>query len=73
MAMQLDINPFWVRSFIYGRDAQGQLVAYALDPSMPGNGMEYLYGYAARLLLCDAHGNLNDNAALNHAASYAGL
>jgi hypothetical protein len=43
-AMQLDINPFWVRSFTYGRDSGGRLVATALSPSMPGNGMEYLYG-----------------------------
>jgi len=26
-ALQLDINPFWVRAFTYGRDAAGQLVA----------------------------------------------
>jgi hypothetical protein len=45
-AMQLDINPFWVRAFTYGRDGQGQLMAWALDPAMPGNGMEYMYGYA---------------------------
>jgi hypothetical protein len=43
-AMQLDINPFWVRSFTYGRDSGGRLVATALSPSMPGTGMEYLYG-----------------------------
>lgn len=44
--MQLDINPFWVRAFTYGRDSQGQLIAWALDPAMPGNGMEYMYGDA---------------------------
>lgn len=44
-AMELDINPYWVRSFTYGRDAHGQLTAWALDPAMPGIGMEYLYGY----------------------------
>ena len=43
-AMQLDINPYWVRAFTYGRDAQGNLIAWALDPAMPGNGMEYMYG-----------------------------
>jgi hypothetical protein len=43
-AMQLDINPFWVRAFTYGRDSQGQLTAFALDPVMPGSGMEYMYG-----------------------------
>ena len=43
-AMQLDINPYWVRAFTYGRDRGGGLVAWALDPAMPGIGMEYLYG-----------------------------
>ncbi|HWE60250.1 MAG TPA: phosphodiester glycosidase family protein [Chloroflexota bacterium] len=45
-AMQLDINPNWVRAFTYGRDGQGTLVAWALDPAMPGIGMEYMYGNA---------------------------
>jgi hypothetical protein len=43
-AMQLDINPFWVRAFTYTQDAAGRLTATALDPAMPGTGLEYLYG-----------------------------
>jgi hypothetical protein len=45
-AMQLDINPYWVRCFVYGRTPSGTLMAWALDPAMPGIGMEYLYGFA---------------------------
>lgn len=45
-AMQLDINPFWVRCFTYGRGAQGEVVAWALNPAMAGIGMEYFYGFA---------------------------
>jgi Phosphodiester glycosidase len=45
-AMQLDINPFWVRAFTYTQDAYGRLIATSLDPAMPGTGMEYLYGDA---------------------------
>lgn len=45
-AMQLDINPFWVRAFTYGRDAIGRLVATPLNPSMQGTGAEYLLGDA---------------------------
>ena len=41
-AMQLDINPFWVRAFTYTRDAAGQLAATRLNPGMQGTGMEYL-------------------------------
>lgn len=43
-AMQLDINPFWVRAFTYSYDPNGHLVATSLGPTMPGTGMEYLYG-----------------------------
>jgi hypothetical protein len=43
-AMQLDINPFWVRAFTYTEDSAGHLKATSLDPAMPGTGMEYLYG-----------------------------
>jgi hypothetical protein len=42
-AMQLDINPFWVRAFTYTLNA-ATLTPTSLEPSMPGNGMEYLYG-----------------------------
>jgi len=45
-ALQLDINPFWVRAFTYGHDAAGQLVATSLNPGMHGTGMEYLTGDA---------------------------
>ena len=45
-AMQLDINPFWVRAFTYTRDTTGQLIATRLDPAMQGSGGEYLSGNA---------------------------
>jgi len=45
-ALQLDINPFWVRAFTYGRDAAGQLVAAPLNPGMYGTGRDYLTGDA---------------------------
>jgi len=45
-AMQLDINPFWVRAFTYTRDTTGQLIATRLDPAMQGSGGEYLSGDA---------------------------
>jgi hypothetical protein len=44
MAMQTDINPFWVRAFLYNRDAHGQLSIVKLNPQMQGTGYEYLYG-----------------------------
>ncbi len=45
-ALQLDINPFWVRAFTYGQNAAGQLVAAPLDLGMHGTGVEYLNGDA---------------------------
>lgn len=42
MAMQMDINPFWVRAFLYQRDSQGVLHITKLRPSMQGSGTEYL-------------------------------
>ena len=45
-AMQLDINPFWVRAFTYTGAWPGYLVAARLHPSMAGSGYEYLYGVA---------------------------
>ena len=45
MAMQTDINPFWVRAFLYTHSQQ-HLVATKLNPSMHGTGYEYLYGNA---------------------------
>ncbi len=41
-AMQTDINPFWVRAFLYQRDASGALQITKLHPGMSGSGMEYL-------------------------------
>ncbi len=45
-ALQLDINPFWVRAFTYGQNAAGQLVAAPLNPGMYGTGREYVTGDA---------------------------
>ncbi len=44
MAMQTDINPNWVRAFLYQRNASGPLQITKLNPSMQGSGTEYLYG-----------------------------
>jgi hypothetical protein len=46
MAMQTDINPFWVRAFLYNRDTRGSLQISKLNPGMQGSGTEYLYGTA---------------------------
>ena len=43
-AMQTDINPFWVRAFLYDRSASGGLQITRLNPGMSGSGFEYLYG-----------------------------
>ncbi|GAC1692790.1 MAG: hypothetical protein NVS9B9_15110 [Ktedonobacteraceae bacterium] len=43
MAMQTDINPFWVRAFLYQRLSNGTLSIAKLYPSMQGSGYEYLY------------------------------
>jgi hypothetical protein len=44
IAMQTDINPFWVRAFLYNRDAHSNLNIIKLNPTMQGTGTEYLYG-----------------------------
>ncbi|HLZ58579.1 MAG TPA: phosphodiester glycosidase family protein [Ktedonosporobacter sp.] len=44
MAMQTDINPFWVRAFLYDRNQNGPLNIVKLHPQMQGTGNEYLYG-----------------------------
>jgi hypothetical protein len=44
MAMQTDINPYWVRAFLYTRNAYGTLHISKLNPDMYGSGTEYLYG-----------------------------
>ncbi len=41
-AMETDINPFWVRAFLYQRDAKGTLTITKLNPQMQGTGYEYL-------------------------------
>ncbi len=43
MAMQTDINPYWVRAFLYSYQQQ-QLSITKLNPSMQGTGYEYLNG-----------------------------
>lgn len=44
MALQTDINPFWVRAFLYTRNSQGVLTITKLHPSMQGSGLDYLRG-----------------------------
>lgn len=44
MAMQTDINPFWVRAFLYNRDNAGNRSITKLNPAMQGTGYEYLSG-----------------------------
>jgi len=46
MAMQTDINPYWVRAFVYNRASNGALSITKLNPNMQGTGTEYLYGTA---------------------------
>ena len=42
MALQTDINPFWVRAFLYSRNAQNAYNIIKLNPAMYGTGTEYL-------------------------------
>ncbi|GAC1457124.1 MAG: phosphodiester glycosidase family protein [Ktedonobacterales bacterium] len=42
MAMQTDINPYWVRAFLYERDLNGQWQITKLHSGMQGAGEEYL-------------------------------
>ncbi len=44
MAMQTDINPFWVRAFLYNRSGTGPINVAKLNPQMQGSGYEYVYG-----------------------------
>jgi hypothetical protein len=44
MAMQTDMNPLWVRGFLYNRDHHGNVQITKLDPAMYGTGTEYLNG-----------------------------
>jgi hypothetical protein len=45
-AMEMDINPYWVRAFFYGRDPAGHLAMASLRPDMQGNGLDFLGPYA---------------------------
>lgn len=42
MAMQTDINPFWVRAFLYSGNSHGTWNIVKLNPAMYGTGTEYL-------------------------------
>jgi len=61
MAMQTDINPNWVRAFLYTRAASSSLQITKLNPGMHGSGTEYLQGtardffYITRILPAPAH------------------
>jgi hypothetical protein len=41
-AMETDINPFWVRAFLYQRGSNGSLTITKLNTAMQGTGNEYL-------------------------------
>lgn len=41
-AMETDINPFWVRAFLYQQGSDGKLTITKLNPQMQGTGYEYL-------------------------------
>ncbi len=41
-AMETDINPFWVRAFLYQRDSKGTFTITKLNAQMQGTGYEYL-------------------------------
>ena len=45
-AMELDINPYWVRAFFYGKDPAGRLTMAGLRSDMQGNGFDFLGPYA---------------------------
>lgn len=42
-AMQTDINPYWVRAFLYNRSPNGMLQVTRLNSGMQGTGLEYLF------------------------------
>lgn len=44
MAIETDINPFWVRAFLYQRTGSGALTITRLNAQMQGTGKEYLNG-----------------------------
>jgi hypothetical protein len=69
MAMQTDINPRWVRAFLYQRTANGTLLITKLHPGMQGSGDEYLRGtdrdffYLTRIALAAKGRNSQGSAA----------
>jgi hypothetical protein len=44
-AMELDINPYWVRADLYGRDPAWRLTMLKLRPDMAGTGYDFLDAY----------------------------
>ncbi len=44
-AMQLDINPFWVRFALFNPLGKGEYRYEPLEPNMVNGGYEYLHGY----------------------------
>ncbi len=62
MAMQTDINPEWVRAFLYQRDDSGAWQIIKLHPGMQGTGKEYLqhddrdFFYITRTFPSSSHG-----------------
>jgi len=45
-AIQLDINPYWVRFNIFNKTGQGQYSSYPLIKDMPDGSKQYLNGYS---------------------------
>lgn len=45
-AIEMDINPFWVRAFFYGRNPARRLTMAALRPDMAGAGTNFLGPYS---------------------------
>jgi hypothetical protein len=48
--MEMDINPYWVRAFFYGRDLADHLTMASLRPDMQGSGFDFLAPYARDFL-----------------------
>lgn len=44
--MELDINPYWVRAYLYGQDRPGHLVATTLRRDMHGDTRGFLGPYS---------------------------
>lgn len=54
-AIQTDINPYWVRAFVYSARSTGHPIAKRLRPSMHGTGLEYLRGYSRDFFYVTKH------------------